>query len=497
MILLHLDRNNKKPVYAQIFEQIKEMIDTSVLTPGTVLPSTRRLAEKLGVNRSTVFTAYQELWGQGYIEGKTGACTTVRRRVPAGDDASRVDDQKKDWDSRCTRGSRDTYEIFKGFRPETANHINGANRAENVINLAQLDMDERLFPVDDFRRCMNRVLLRQGSGALGYGEYSGYFRLRETIAQRLRFHRISTSPEQVLITNGSQDGLELVLKVLGVKGKKIVIESPTYAIILPLLKYFGLETAPVPMTAKGMDLDYLEHVFQKEEISFLYTMPNFHNPTGVTTAQSHREALIELCREYGVPIVEDGFEEEMKYFGKVPPPIKSMDRYGDVIYLGTFSKVLFPGVRIGWVAADADFTQRLTAVKRFSDLTSSPLLQAAVDEFCRGGFYTKHLKKMHRVFRKRMQTALTAMKQFLPTGKVSWNEPGGGYLIWFKLNGCSADEPELIKTFLENGIVVSPGRYYFQTEPDEKFFRISISTLDEHEITEGIERLGNAIRNLY
>jgi DNA-binding transcriptional MocR family regulator len=226
-------------------------------------------------------------------------------------------------------------------------------------------------------------------------------------------------------------------------------------------------------------------------------MPNFHNPTGITTTQSHREALLSLCETHNIPIVEDGFEEEMKYFGKVPPPIKSMDKKNICVYLGTFSKVLFPGIRIGWIAAEKECITRLVAIKRFSDLTTSFLLQAAINEFCQQGYYDIHIKRMHRIYRKRMQAAQTAIEEFLPKDKVSWTEPTGGYLIWLQLKDVDIDENKFIKTLTECGVQVSPGRYYFYNFKNSNHFRISISTLNEEEIVEGIRRLAKAIPEMY
>ena len=247
------------------------------------------------------------------------------------------------------------------------------------------------------------------------------------------------------------------------------------------------------MASRGMNLGILGRKLTTNKPAFLYTIPNFQNPTGITTDQAHREQLLSICEKYNVPLVEDGFEEEMKYFGKVPMPIKSMDKNNVVIYLGTFSKVLFPGVRIGWIAADKECIQRLTAIKRFCDLTSSNVLQAAMYEFCIQGYYDYHIKKMHRIYRKRMQTALKAMKQFLPLDKVSWNEPAGGYLIWVEMKnklGINDDLNDLLQHF---GIIVSPGKYYFDKSADNKYFRISIAMLNEDEIEEGIIRLGKAL----
>ena len=492
MILIKLNRKVKDSLYIQIFNQIKGLIEKGVLKVGAKLPSTRSLSEKLGVNRSTVYNAYQELWAMGYINSTPGSYSRVRKRHQIVTINNRLKKGMLSWEELSTLSSNSVYETYLGFNPESI----GKKRSD-MINLAQLDMDHRLFPVDDFKRCLNQAFIKEGAPMLGYGEHAGYRPLREYIGKRLQMHGISVSSDEILITNGSQNGIDLVLRMLTVAGKKIAIESPTYAIILPLLKYYSAEVKGIPMTDKGIDLEYLQTVLEKEQISFLYTMPNFHNPTGITTEQSHRETLLSICERYHIPIVEDGFEEEMKYFGKVSLPIKSMDKHQIVIYLGTFSKVLFPGIRVGWIAAEKECVQRLLSLKRFSDLSSNSVAQAAVLEFCKQGYYDLHIRRMHRTFRKRMQTALKSLKQYLPQKNISWTEPVGGYLIWVQMKGLKFDQNELKEIFQKNGVNVSPGEFYFHRKDPENHFRISISTLNETEIEEGIRRLGESIHQIY
>jgi DNA-binding transcriptional MocR family regulator len=195
--------------------------------------------------------------------------------------------------------------------------------------------------------------------------------------------------------------------------------------------------------------------------------------------------------KHKVPLVEDGFEEDMKYFGKVPLPIKSIDDKNIVIYLGTFSKALFPGLRIGWVTADRECIDRLTSIKRFSDLSSGNLVQLVMHEFLGKGYYDRHLKRLHHIFRRRMQTAFKAIEKCFPDC-VQYTRPAGGYTIWVKLPR-KLSERELHALMAPHGIIVSPGSYYFAGKLPSKYFRISIAGINEKEIQEGIQRLGKAL----
>jgi DNA-binding transcriptional MocR family regulator len=491
MLLLQLKRGTDKPLYMQIVEQIKDLAENDTLKAGTQLPSTRQMSEKLGINRSTVYNAYQELWALGYIDSRPGSYSYIRKRHKIVKKEKNREEGIISWGDLSAPSSQIIFSSFQSFMPES-----WTNLKQDVINFAQLDMDYRLFPVYEFRQCMNAVLKERGAEILTYGDYIGYGPLREYIAQRLQRHGVAVTKEEILITNGSQNGIDLVLRLLTSPGQKIAVESPTYAIALPLFRFYQSEVVPIPMQKHGLDIQFLENSLTQNNFSFLYTMPNFHNPTGITTSQEHRERLLSLCESHQLPIVEDGFEEEMKYFGKVSMPIKSIDNHQIVIYLGTFSKVLFPGIRVGWVVADKKCIQRLLAIKRFSDLSSSTVVQAAIYEFCRLGLYDRHIKRMHRVYRKRMQTTIQAFKKYVPQKKISWNEPNGGYLIWFKLKDTDDEESRLLKKFVDHGVFISPGRYYFSRTNPGNFFRLSISTLDEGEIEEGIKRLGEAISEL-
>jgi len=490
-MLLKIDKTKPVPLYKQIIEEIKRLIHEGALETGHPLPSSRTLAKKLGVNRSTIYQAYEELQAQGYLFSRPGSYNIVLRRQK---EVSYNPDRKSliAWDRASSPEAKKIYEIYLDYSPEQPRNLKPDS---SVISLASLNLDPRLYPLQDFRRVVYQVLLNHGQEALQYGTYQGYGPLREYIAQRLRLHGISVSGEEVLIAGGSQQAIDLVVRMLCKANDRVVIEAPTYANVIPLLKFNRVKMVPVPMKPNGMDLRILEKVLAREKVSFIYTIPNFHNPTGITSGHQHRERLLNLCLKHRVPLVEDGFEEEMKYFGRVPLPIKSIDEKNIVIYLGTFSKALFPGLRMGWITADKECIQRIMAIKRFSDLTSNNLSQVIMYRFCKDGYYDLHLKRMHRIFRKRMQIALAAIEEWLPR-TVFWTKPMGGYTIWVRAPE-KLSEDELQAKLLPYGVIVSPGTYYFPHQRSSEYFRLCIAQLDEEEIKEGIRRLGKALQFLF
>jgi DNA-binding transcriptional MocR family regulator len=262
---------------------------------------------------------------------------------------------------------------------------------------------------------------------------------------------------------------------------------------IPLARFCGAELLPIPLRPDGLDLGALAEAFARSRPALLYTVPNFHNPTGITTGQAHREALLALAERHRVPIVEDGFEEEMKYFGKAILPVKSMDQGGIVIYLGTFSKVVFPGLRVGWIAAERECIQRLLAIKRFCTLSGNTLTQAAVHRFLSAGAYEPYLRRVHTAYRRRMLAMLRGLRDNMPAG-VAWTQPAGGYTLWLEVLGRSSrEEPELLAILAHNGVHAVPGSTFFPQPPDGLFLRLSIARLTEPEITDGCARLGRAL----
>jgi GntR family transcriptional regulator/MocR family aminotransferase len=462
------------------------LIESGDILPGEHLPSTRKLAETLGINRTTVYRAYEELWAAGYLEATSGAYSRVRQRNSLAEQATQPEISAINWADFISDAVGRIDQVPSSSPPSS----------EGIIDFRPLSPDSELLPVEDFRHCLNKALHTEKADLLQYGNPLGYELLRNYIAKQMRQHGIDTDAGNIMLTNGMQNGIELTLRLLTNPGDFIITESPSYVSVLSFIKYMNLQVIGIPITSEGMDLDELEQNLQKCKARLIYTIPTFHNPTGISSSQAHRERLLKLCETYGVPLVEDGFEEEMKYFGKAVLPIKSMDKHQAVIYLGTFSKVLFPGIRVGWIVAPKSLIARFGRMKQVAEICGSPLTQAAVYQFCKQGLYELHKKRLHRVYRKRMQHALQACREFLPTEIAQFTKPDGGYLIWITLLISGVTEENLLQKLLEGGVAVSPGSKFFPDEQQQIHFRLSIGHCNEEQIREGIRRIGAVFNDL-
>jgi DNA-binding transcriptional MocR family regulator len=482
---LVLDRASNEPLHRQIEQQLRRLIDGGDLSAGTRLPASRVLARTLGVNRATVTTAYDALAAAGIVEPRVGHGTQVLPRRSGRRTSRPAHAAAADWSG--------LFSSAIGAAPRDGHDAPGA-REPARIDLRGLVPDERLFPVQQLRRCMDIVLRRDGEALLQYGATRGWEPFIEVITQRMRLAGADIDRDHVLIVNGAQQGLDLFCTALLDPGDAVVVESPTYGNLLPLLRIHHAETIAVRMTDDGLDLDELESVLRRRRIKFLYTMPHFQNPTGVTSTLEHRKRLLQLAAEHDVAILEDGFEEDLRWDGGEVLPLHALDTHGRVCYVGTFSKGLCPGFRVGWLVAPPQLLAPLANLKRATDYHTSVVLQAALAEFCAQGAYDQHLRRLRRVYRSRMQATQRALEAHVPPS-VRWRVPDGGYCVWLELPP-GPSEDELVARLARDGVRVSPGRHFFTTDPGHGCLRLSISRSDIDEIETGIRILGQHVRTL-
>lgn len=492
MLLIPLNKALKEPLYKQIVHKISHMIASGKLKEDDVLPPTRQLANTLQVSRQTVVHAYEELWALGYLKSSSGSYTKVRNRPSTAQKENRA---KPKIDFPNLVGLEKSSQL-----DEMSNRYERLEQNERqVIDMSVMNLDSSLFPLRAFQKSMNKVFREYPESTLNYGQTAGYGKLREWISNRMLQHSIDVYPDEILLTNGISHGFELILKLFTSPGDTVITESPGYRIAINLMKMHQLNIVEIPLKAEGPDLTVFERELKrcrKDGIrpKLFYTVPTFQNPTGIITPQEHRERLLSLCTAYNIPIMEDSFEEEITYFDKKILPIKSMDNEQIVFYLGTFSKVLFPGIRVGWIAGEKNCIRQLNIIKKMSYMSDNTLTHAALYEFCNSGNYETFLKKVNRYYGQKMEKAISLMRQNLNMDECYWNTPEGGYLFWIKIKSPSEKERVLLSLCEKNGVKVSGGSEFFLSKPDAVYFRICISSLSDAEIEEGLPLLGGSIR---
>jgi 2-aminoadipate transaminase len=358
-----------------------------------------------------------------------------------------------------------------------------------------------VFPIDDFSEACQRVLKDYGPKSLQYGSTEGYLPLREMIARHSARYGIDVSADNILITSGSQQALDLLGKILINRGDRILVESPTYLGALQAWNAYGAEYVTVPMDEHGMVTDVLEEALRSGP-KFIYVLPNFQNPTGVTLATDRRLKLIELADQYGVPIVEDDPYGRLRYEGEHLPSVVVLDGQfrdncstcyrGNVIYLSTFSKILAPGIRLAWVVAPPEVIRKLVQAKQGTDLHTSSFNQLVAYEVAKSDFLDRHVKFIRNVYRERRDVMLAAMDGYFPPG-VDWTHPEGGLFLWGVLPETMSS-PEVLKAAIEQKVAFVPGGPFYPTGGGHNTMRLNFSYANPDQIREGIARLGKVIR---
>jgi len=483
-----LDRESQSFLYEQIENFLRKEIQSGALASGTRLPSTRNLAQSLGVNRITVSTAYAGLESEGLLFSKLGSGTYVASLFGVASPPHAGGEPVQDWPLWQSTLIRRTWLPTDQVREQLGMGFGSSN---GHISFAFGEAPVDLFPTDEFRWSLNDVLRRDQTSAMGYGDRAGYLPLRATIVHILASQGILTRPEEILITSGSTQAISLVAHLLLRPGDAVLVESPTYANAIDLFTSLDVHLIGVEVDEQGMQVERVEHVLRTHHPELIYTIPTFHNPTGTCLSAPRRRQLVALAQRYNIPILEDEFVGDLRYEGRALPALKTLDPGGCVIYTSTFSKMLMPGLRVGYLVASGPVYQRLLAWKRVTDLATSNLMQRALDAYITVGRYQAHLNRARRIYRRRRDAMLDALRQAMPPG-TSWLTPQGGFFVWLKL-------PPGVKTgmlfplALEEGVDFAPGNLYFAHEMGDEFLRLNFTFHPSNIIEEGVRRLGKAL----
>ncbi|KRM29623.1 aminotransferase [Limosilactobacillus panis DSM 6035] len=351
-----------------------------------------------------------------------------------------------------------------------------------------------LFPVKEMQAAVDKVFEEHGQEAMQYGAAKGVTALRELILQHVKEKEgVTGALDNVLVTTGSEQVLDLVGKAFVNPGDTVLVEQPTYLCALDVFKSYGAKFVGVAMDEQGMKMDALEDALKAHpETKLVYTVPNFQNPTGRTMAVDRRKKLAELAAKYDVYVLEDNPYGEIRFAGTHVPAVKSFDETGHVFYMSTFSKTLAPGFRLGWVVADEDVINKLTVLKQSADLHTDNLAQYAVVEFLDNNDLDAHVKEISDLYGKRKQLMADGLKKYFPAG-VKYTNPEGGMFLWVEVPGVD-DTVELFKECLKHNVAFVPGDPFFAGKPQPGAFRLNYSNAKEDQIKVGMKQLGEALQ---
>jgi GntR family transcriptional regulator / MocR family aminotransferase len=484
---LSVDPTAQEPLYRQLFDQVVGRIRQGVYPPGFRLPPTRLLADEIGTHRNTVVRAYQDLEQTGFVTSTVGRGTFVALRLPESRPApAEVKVAGIPWTALVSRsasneplGRADRLARFSSVGPD-------------VIDLTRMQPSTDLLPEDLLRRCLDHVLRNQGPRALGYCPRDGLPRLRALIAEDLGRQGVPAAPEDIIVTTGSQQALDLIARTLVNPGDVFLVEEFTYSGVVNLLATAGARIVPVPSDAEGPDLAALERM-NTLGAKGLYLMPNCNNPTGRRLPQTKREALIAWSRRAGVPLIEDDYAADLALGeGPLPSPMRALD--GDVIYVGTFSKRLIPALRIGFLVCPRTLRPLIGSLRHAMDLGTSVLLQHALAEFLSRGYLRGHLAKVVPEYRRRRDTLAAALTRDLPRS-LRFRLPEAGVALWLPLpEGVPAEA--VYEEGRRHGVLVTPGTLNGVDERTHGGVRIAFASVTPERIVEGSKRLGRALRAL-
>jgi len=494
MLALALDRaeGRRYPLGTQLVDELRRRVQAGSIGPGERLPAVRSLAERLAVTPETVASAYKRLVDEGYLRGEVGRGTFVA--------------------APPLRAEEDPLAPFEagGALPPFASSVpspgSPAHRdllrlasQPGLVSFAASVAAREIAPVDALQRALTDVLSNEGANALQVGATQGYPPLRAAVATLLRQRGLDVDPSTVCITSGCQQGIDLAAKVFVAAGDAVLVEQPSFLGALEAFRARGARVIGVPIEADGLRVDALPALIQRHRPKLLYCMPTYQNPTGRSMSSDKRKALLRLAAAFDLPIVEDDSAGFFHLDGLAPPSLKAEDHAGYVIHLGTFSKIIAAGVRLGWLVADQPVFDKLVAAKYASDLSSDALVQRAVHHLLADGTLDSHLHRARAMYRERRDVLVGALRQprALPAG-AAFDPPDGGFNLWLELPSGGPTSTELYLEAVRRGVAFVPGPFFFSaggaSAAAQRGVRLSYSALTPLDLQRGVRLLAEALR---
>jgi 2-aminoadipate transaminase len=465
-----LDHQSEVPLYQQLHRYFSDLIHTGSLQQGERLPPTRELAGLLGLNRTTISAAYELLEADGLISGQVGRGSYVTGGSSAGTEGLR-------WDAILDASNISPAQPVAAGRPGT-------------ISFAVSRPSEDLFPVDDFRASCVEVMAGPDFGTvLQLGSPGGYEPLRQYLMEAARREGVFRPGDDLIVTSGCQQALDMARRVLIRAGDKILLEDPVYPGLKNLFLEAGAEITGIPVLTDGMDTAQLARAVVKSRYKAIVVTSNFQNPTGATLGAEERASVLRLVRSTGAVLIENDIYGQLRYEGEPLPTIKQMDDTGDTILVRSFSKISFPGLRVGWAIGPRALIARMMDAKHLSDLHSDQLSQATLLRFAVSGRLEAHHTRALKAGGERLRAVLAACERYLPEG-TRFTRPQGGMNLWVRLPE-PLDAGELLARAQREGVTYLPGKYFTVNRPEPGSLRLSFAGLKPAEIEKGVEILGS------
>ena len=479
---IQLDSGSLTPIYQQIADQIDARVRAGTLPANFRLPPTRSLASALSTHRNTIVRAYDELSERGLVESHVGRGTYIRTPNVLPDVG--FDTAPLPWSSLLSR-TVDTDALNRGSRLVPS-------RPSDAVDLMQFQPPPELRPSDQLRKCLDYVLRTKGASALGYAPRGGVPELREIIATELSKSGVPATADDVMITTGGQQALDLIARTLIDPGAPFLVDESTYSGAINVLSAAGARLIGVTTDREGPDPGALRHLTRAGAKGF-YLMPNCGNPTGKSISEARRHELVRWSRDAGVPLIEDDYGADLILDDeRQPTSLRALD--GEVIYLGTFSKKLLPALRVGFLVCPKALQRHVIPLKQAADLGTSVLLQHALVEFIDRGYLRQHLATCRPIYRARRSALVAALRRTLPAS-VQFDVPKAGLLLW--LNLPNHIDPEVAARAAQDaGVLVTPSTLNSVTGAGGGGLRLTFCAESEDRLRLGAERLGAALTTL-
>ncbi len=478
--LCKLEFNSPVPLYIQIANYITDMIIQGNLPPKSKLPPERELAALLAVSRTTAINVYRQLEKQGLVETKAGSGTYVAASQTTQPNTVRIP-----WS-----------QLFNPYIQTSMSSILkdmiAAPSSGECISLAAGKPDPAHYPLDIFQQLYATVDIHTAATDFGYIATEGYMPLRCAIKDLMLEQNIITEPENTIVLSGSQQGLYLLSKILLEPGDYAIVESPTYIGALQIFQAAGARLLKVPVSSP-LDLNLIKDYLIRYRPKLFYIIPTFQNPTGRCLSWQERRDLLELAARYRLIIIEDDPYGHLYYDNQPPQPLKTADQYGNVLYIGTFSKMLFPGLRTGWLIAPTEVIQRLALEKQYIDLHSNNLAQILIYRYLQYNYLPDHLTKIRKIYKQRRDTMAQALNHYCRE-LLHFSLPQGGFYFWCTLQSEHSSHL-LLHEAVTKGITFVPGEAFYQAPAPTNQFRLCFATHEEELLVEGIKRLAMVIKH--